>query len=834
MYKEFFPKSFVLLTIAILTVAVASVLYSPWTTVSAQTGEAAGALTVVDSKGKPKSICPLKHTDVKAEISGFISRVVVTQEFENPFKEKIEAVYTFPLPQNAAVDDMTMIVGERTIKGKVLPRDEAQAVYDAAKSSGKVASLLDQERPNIFTQSVANILPGEQVKITISYVDTLKYEDGAYEFVFPMVVGPRYVPGASAGEKGGNGFSSDTDRVPDASRITPNAAPAEMRSGHDISLEVSLDAGLILDSIDSKTHPIDIQRPDLHSAHLRLKDSETIPNKDFILRYDVAGKAIQDALLTHRSEKGGFFTMILQPPERVTAQDVTPKELVFVLDTSGSMSGFPIEKAKETMKLALDNLYPSDTFNLITFAGDTEILFPRPVAATADNLAKAQAFLESRSGSGGTEMMIAIKAALAPSDDQSHVRIVCFMTDGYVGNDMEIISEVQKHQNARVFAFGIGSSVNRFLLDKIAETGRGEVEYVALNDDGSAAARRFHERVRNPLLTDISIDWNSLPVSDVYPQRIPDLFGAKPVILTGRFSRAGRATIKLKGKAAGTDFVREIPVELPDTMASNDVLAPLWARARVDNLMSQDYAGAQAGKMQTDLKKTITQLGIEYRLMTQFTSFVAVEEMVVTDGGKPRRIDVPVEVPEGVNRVDQEQINYSANGGYLMQAYVGRRASRGKSSARLLAGAGGGGGGSAPPPPNAPPVINSITVSPAAPAASPATVSTRPALMMNEQAPAEPQSKLHPSLAAVVQRLRRKTGRPSAAESAFVRDGKADVQIWLTENSNETLTALKALGVEVVFEAKSSKMIIGRLPINKLSALARLKFVKYVAPQTSK
>jgi len=833
MYKEFFPKSFVLLTVAILTVAVASVLNSPWTSVSAQTGDSQGALTVVDAKGNAKSICPLKHTDVKAEISGFISRVVVTQEFENPFKDKIEAVYTFPLPQNAAVDDMTMIVGERTIKGKILPRDEAQAVYDAAKSSGKVASLLDQERPNIFTQSVANILPGEQVKITISYVDTLKYEDGAYEFVFPMVVGPRYVPGASTGEKGGNGFSSDTDRVPDASRITPNAAPAGMRSGHDISLEVSLDAGLILDSVDSKTHSIDIQRPDLHSARLRLKDSETIPNKDFILRYDVAGKAIQDALLTHRSEKGGFFTMILQPPERVTAQDVTPKELVFVLDTSGSMEGFPIEKAKETMKLALNNLYPSDTFNLITFAGDTEILFPQPVAATADNLSKAQAFLESRSGSGGTEMMTAIKAALAPSDDQSHVRIVCFMTDGYVGNDMEIISEVQKHQNARVFAFGIGSGVNRFLLDKIAEAGRGEVEYVGLNDDGSAAARRFHERVRNPLLTDISIDWNGLPVSDVYPQRIPDLFGAKPVILTGRFLKAGRATIRLKGKMASSDFVREIPVELPETMASHDVLAPLWARARVDNLMSQDYAGAQVGKMQAQLKKTITQLGIEYRLMTQFTSFVAVEEMIVTDGGQPRRIDVPVEVPEGVNRVDQEQVNVQANFGYAMQGFIGRRA---KSSARIISGGGygggsaGGGGGGAP---SATPSSVVSPVTPAPPPAYPSTISPRESLV--KELPFEaPGPKLHPSVLAVVQRLRRKASRPSAAEAAFVRNGKADVQIWLTENSDEALKSLKALGVEVVFEAKSSKMIIGRLPINKLGALARLKFVKYVAPQTSK
>src|SRR6185369_9203071 len=334
-----------------------------------------------------------------------------------------------------------------------------------------------------------------------------------------------------------------------------------------------------------------------------------------------------DAMLVHRAPHGnqsdGFFTFILQPPDRVTAEDVMPKEIVFVLDTSGSMDGFPTEKAKETMRLALDGLYPQDTFNLITFAGDTSILFPEPVRATPANLARAKRFLNSREGNGGTEMMKAVKAALEPSDSRDHVRIVCFMTDGYVGDDMEIISEVRKHPNARVFSFGIGGSVNRFLLDKMAEHGRGEVEYVPLNADGSAAARRFHERVRNPLLTDITIDWGGLPVADVYPQRIPDLFGAKPLVVTGRYSAAGRASIRLKGKMGGNDFVREIPVEFPETMASHDVLAPLWARARIDNLMGQDYAGAQTGNMNKELKDTITQLGIEFRLMTQFTSFVA-------------------------------------------------------------------------------------------------------------------------------------------------------------------------------------------------------------------
>ncbi len=815
MFKEFFPRSFVLLALGILTIPIALALYSPGTVVSAQTGDTPGSLTVVDAQGRARSTCPLKHTDVKADISGFISRVTVTQQFENPFKEKIEAVYTFPLPQNAAVDDMTMLVGERTIKGKILPREEAQAVYEAAKSGGKVASLLDQERPNIFTQSVANILPGEKIKIVISYVEVLNYDEGAYEFVFPMVVGPRYVPGTPTGESKGNGASSDTDRVPDASRITPRLA--EMRSGHDISLEVNLDAGLIVDDVSSKTHPIDVQRPDNRSARLKLKDSETIPNKDFILRYDIAGKAVQDALLTHASDKGRFFTLILQPPERVTAEDVTPKELVFVLDTSGSMSGFPIEKAKETMRLALDNLYPSDTFNLITFSGDTHILFPQPVPATKQNLNKAQAFLESRSGGGGTEMMTAIKAALAPSDDQSHIRIVCFMTDGYVGNDMEIISEIQKHQNARVFSFGIGNGANRFLLDKMAEVGRGEVEYVTLVEDGSAAARRFHERIRNPLLTDISIDWNGLPVADVYPQRIPDLFGAKPVILTGRFSNSGRATIRLKGKMAGSDFVREIPVEFPETMASHDVLAPLWARARIDSLMGQDYLGAQQGSMQAGLKETITQLGIEYRLMTQFTSFVAVEEMIVTDGGQPRRIDVPVEVPAGVDRRmvagDVETSRAYAFG--LSSAGLSNRASA--PPAKAVSGAGAGGG-----------VVVGRRIAP-----KPVSTANAP-----DDSPefvgGEVRQKLHASLFAVVERLKNKQTLPTSDEAKFVRNGKAEVQIFLIDKSVETLAKLKELGVEVVLDAKNSNIIIGRLPIDKLEILSTLKFVRYVAPQLSR
>jgi len=501
--------------VAILGAGLVGFLSGPTPVAFANTGwvgDQSGALLVLDEEGKPAQAFPLKHTAITIQVSGPLARAQVTQQFENPYSDKIEAVYTFPLPQNAAVDDMTLTVGDRVVKGTIKKREEARAIYEAAKRRGNVAGLLDQERPNIFTQSVANILPGEQISITISYVETLSNDGGVYSVVFPMVVGPRYIPGQPIAQAPllGGGWAYDTDQVPDASHITPPVLKPGTRSGHDLSLSVKIDAGMPIHHVQSTTHEILITNSKDSQVEVHLQQEATIPNKDFILTYAVAGENIRDAVLTHRNGENGFFTLLLQPPDRVKIDEVTPKELVFVLDTSGSMSGFPLEKAKETMRLAIDGLNPRDTFNLITFAGDTHILWPEPVPATSSNVRKAQAFLSSRMGGGGTEMMKAIRAALEPSDSQEHVRIVCFMTDGYIGNDMAIVGEIQKHPNARVFAFGIGSSVNRFLLDKMAEHGRGEVEYVGLKDDGSAAARRFHERVQHPLLTDLSVDWDDL------------------------------------------------------------------------------------------------------------------------------------------------------------------------------------------------------------------------------------------------------------------------------------------------------------------------------------
>jgi Ca-activated chloride channel homolog len=583
-----------------------------------------GRLLALDAEGKLAGQLTLKHTDVKADVTGFLSRVTVTQLFENPFEGQMEAVYVFPLPQAAAVDDMTMTIGGRTIRGRIMRREEAKDVYEQAKASGQVASLLDQERPNIFTQSVANISPGQPVQVTISYVETLKYEEGSYEWSFPMVVGPRYVPGGDEGAAPDNAGAAATP-VPDAARIQTAPVPSE-RPGRDVSIEITLDAGVPLDGLSSALHEVDILRPDDRRAVVRLKNLETIPNRDFVLKYDVSGGKIEDAVLAHRAGRGGFFTLIMQPPERVTVGDVTPKELVFVVDTSGSMGGFPIEKATETAGLALDGLYPQDTFNVITFAGATKILFEEPVPATPENIARAKKLLREQGAGGGTEMMKAIRAALEPSDSQAHVRIVCFMTDGQVGDDLAIIGEVQKHKNARVFAMGFGDSPNRFLLDKITEYGRGEAEYVTQAGDTSKVAERFHRRVREPLLTDISVEWEGVTVSDVFPKIVPDLFSAKPVILSGRYAKGGRGVLRLRGKMSGRDFSRELAVELPESEARHDVLATLWARRKIDDLMGRDMRGLQAGTVGDELREAITRLGLDYRLMTQFTSFVAVDD----------------------------------------------------------------------------------------------------------------------------------------------------------------------------------------------------------------
>jgi Ca-activated chloride channel family protein len=600
-----------------------------------------------------------------------------------------------------------------------------------------------------------------------------------------------------------------------------------VRAGHDISLELAIDAGVPIQELTSSSHEIDIEHTATHTAKVTLRNQEEIPNRDFILKYKVAGSQISDAILTSaasaksRFATGGYFSLILQPPVRVPESDITPKELVFVLDTSGSMMGFPIEKGKAMVEKALDELYPGDTFNLITFSGDTQILFPEPVFPTADNIRIAKQFLAGRSGNGGTEMMKAIRASLAPSDAQDHIRIVCFITDGFVGNDMEIIGEVQKHPHARVFSFGIGSSVNRFLLDGMAKAGRGAVEYVTLHDDADKASHRLYERIRSPLLTDVSIDWERMPVAEVYPTRIPDLFSGQPLVITGRYTGSAHGTIRLRGTRAGEAFVRDIAVDFGSHAPADGLIANFWARRKIDDLMSQDWSGAQRGNMKPALQDQITAIGLDYGLMTQFTSFVAVEDRVVTTSGKPERVEVPVEMPEGVSREGifgepSQSMQFARAGSFTAAQTVGV-------AGGVAGGVGSGvfylnksGPAAAPPPP---PIARGTRDSEEMDASTHA----------EEKPPSKErallESKVAPALLATFDCWQKsKSGCNSA------QDGKVEITIWLTEVSNTALEQLKQLGFEISADRSSSKSVVGRLPLEKLEALAHLSQVKFMSP----
>ena len=781
-----------------------------------------GCLQAVDKEGKDLGVCPLEHTDVHADIAGFIARVTLTQTFGNPFEEPIEAVYCFPLSERGAVDSMTMKIGDRTIRGLIKERDEARRIYQAARDAGKAASLLDQERPNIFTQSVANILPGNRIEITISYVEYLKYEDGEYAFAFPMVVGPRYIPGQPAGPNG-------TDQVPDAGRITPPITPEGTRAGHDIALTVHLDAGLPIHDIRSELHAIDTEQPSDTQAVVRLTKKREIPNRDFILKYRVAGEDIADAILTHTGAKGGFFTLVLQPPERVAPEFITPKEMLFVIDCSGSMRGFPIQKAKQTMRTCIQAMNPNDTFNLVSFAGGVGYCFDRPVLNTPENRRKALDYLDNLEGSGGTEMMKAIHAALEDQNDPERLRIVCFMTDGFIGNDMAILDAIQKNaQTARVFSFGIGNGINRFLLEGMGRVGRGAAEIVTLESDADAATQRFHERIHSPLLTDITVDFGDLAVEDVYPDpgALPDLFAAQPLVLKGRYTHEGQGVITLRGNTALGPFERQIPVTLPADAPEHDILAPLWARARIAWLMEQDWLGAQQGTPEADIKAAVTQLGLDFNLVTQYTSFVAVEERVINENGKPKTVQVPVEMTDGVSyegvfgerraQVARKSARYAPAGAPMAEQAT--RFGRGRTNLRALGYLAGSTAADASAPRPCPP--------PPKPAHRPAIIA-EPVSQASVDQDKKALSKLHPAL----RNLEAKLVNGNYTQGAVkVRNGWVEVFIHLNDDSEESLQALRKLGVRIVSVARSSMRIYAKVRVEDLETVAKLDCVKRIAP----
>ncbi|MFQ5802220.1 MAG: VIT domain-containing protein [Candidatus Methylomirabilales bacterium] len=617
---------------------------------------------------------PLRHTDVQAEISGFIARVKVTQTFFNPYDEKIEAVYVFPLPHTAAVDDMTMVIGDHRIVGVVKRRAEARAIYEQALMQGLTASLLEQERPNIFTQSVGNIKPHQEIVIEISYVDVLKYDMGMYDFHFPMVVGPRYIPGAPISKKPdlpdelkgkvgtvkgptegpdakGTGWSPDTDRVKDASRITPPVLKPGYRTGHDISLSVRLDAGVPIQDIKIVNHQASLDRINESRAVATLSPADSVPNKDFAMKYAVVGEKPEMALLAHSKGPGqGYFLLMIQPKIDEHLAKAPPREIVFLIDVSGSMSGAPTKKVQEAMQQFFKLSKSDDTIQVVTFASRATKLFREPVPATAENVSRALNFTEGIRGGGGTEMLKGIKMVLNEPLDPERVRIVVMLTDGFIGNEAQIIEEVGRRAGDRIrfWVLGIGSSPNRFLLDGVAKVGGGMSAVIELRTDPTELVTQIVERIHRAQLAEIQIDWNGLSVFETYPRKIPELWAGRPVILFGRYGNGGSTTIELSGLAEGEPISYALDVTLPSEEREHGVLSKVWARNKIADLSSQMFYGDTP-----EVVEEITQIALDYRLLTQYTSFVAVDESEVPPIGEeltpPRRVVIPVPLPEGVS-----------------------------------------------------------------------------------------------------------------------------------------------------------------------------------------
>ncbi len=629
---------------------------------------------------------PLRHTDVHGSINGYLSSVTVTQQFHNPFNGKIEAVYVFPLPENAAVNDFVMKVGDRTIRGIIREREQAEQIYNEARSQGYVASLLTEERPNIFTQKVANIEPGKSIDIAITYYSTLAYVDGAYEFVFPMVVGPRFNPpatlpadadsdrdlraGSITGSRDGIGAVSrgahgSSGQISEVQYLRPGE-----RSGHDISLVLSIDAGgALIDNITCKSHVIESRR-DGSRVDVRLRPLDAVPNKDFVLRYSLAGDGVRSALLAATGERGSHFSLMLVPPDESKNLRRHPLELVFVLDCSGSMNGEPLAQAKRAIERALRQLQPTDTFQLIRFSNNADSLGPAPLPATPDNIRRGLAYLRTLSSEGGTMMIEGIKAALDFPHDPARLRFVSFLTDGYIGNEAEILGQIQHRLGpTRIFSFGVGSSVNRYLMDSMARVGRGGVAYVAQGDSSTDIIDAFMERISRPAMTDLSIDWGSLPVdaSEVFPRRLPDLFAGRPVVIAGKLMNSSSpdgAAVRITGTINGERRTITVPVQFSSAHASNHAvptsaaessfallplpdssaaLAMVWARRKIADIA--EAATADTAVNATDL---IRSLALRYGLLSRYTAFVAVDSLTRTEGSFGTSVAVPVNMPDGV------------------------------------------------------------------------------------------------------------------------------------------------------------------------------------------
>ncbi len=597
---------------------------------------------------------PLKHTHVSAKITEFVAEVEVRQTYENSAENPIEVLYVFPLPENSAVNHLHMQIGEREINAEIKKREEARRTYEKAKKEGHTAALLKQERPNVFTQSVANIPPKSKIEVVVRYVQDLSYDAGWYEFVFPMVVGPRYMPGgALTGPQSGKGTHVDTTRVPDASRISPPYVGKGTRSGHDISLEVVANAGLPLKDIDVPTHQVVKRTLSDGSLKLALKDQASVPNRDFVFRYRVSDSRPRATLFTSNASGPGYFSLVIQPPAVDVEGLVGRRELIFVVDVSGSMSGLPLSLCREAINNALAGLRPMDTFNVITFAAGTRRLFAGAQPVNQVTLRQAQSFVSDMRAGGGTEMSKAIDAALSPNLTPGRHRYVFFLTDGFVGNEAELIAKGKRFTQdastqgarARVFTMGVGSSPNRYLIDGLSKAGRGVATYTTSREDPMGAVNRFYHVIDQAILTDLHIDWGGMDARQVTPNQVPDLFASHALTLHGQYTKPPSSALKISARAAKQRYdLQVVRKDAPLGDRSKQVLGSIWARGKIDDFEEL----IRSGERRDQAEASITKLGLEFNLVTRFTSFVAVDKSRVIEGPLSSTLQ-PLDGPEGVD-----------------------------------------------------------------------------------------------------------------------------------------------------------------------------------------
>ncbi|MEG4420031.1 VIT domain-containing protein [Microcoleus sp. LAD1_D5] len=607
-----------------------------------------GGLFVKGQNTAREQVFPLKQTEVKAKIAGNISRVEVVQKFENPFPESLEAVYVFPLPDEAAVDDMEIKIGSRTIKADIKLREEALEIYQKARQQGRTAGLLEQERDNIFTQSLANIKPGEKIEVTIRYTESLKFAGGDYEFVFPMVVGPRYISGNTT----------------DADRINPPVLPPGTRSGHNIAVSVEIDAGVAIGDVRSTSHQITTDRSG-NIVQVQLANSDTIPNKDLILRYRVAGENTRATILTQSDQRGGHFATYMIPALNYKTNEIVPKDVVFLMDTSGSQQGEPLAKSKELMRRFIQGLNPNDTFTIIDFANTATALSTTPLPNTAANRQRAINYIDKLQANGGSELLNGIQAVMNfPAPATGRLRSIVLITDGYIGNENEVLARVQRSLKPgnRLYSFGVGGSVNRFLLNRLAEVGRGTSQVIRQDEPSAEAAEKFFRQINSPVLTNIQISWEGMGEKpEIYPIAPPDLFTSQPLVLFGKKTDRANGQLRIRGTlAGGKAYEQVLPVNFAQSGArqrestsvaagatdfGNPAVAQLWGRSRIKDLMNQMFGGETKS-----LVEAVTNTALTYRLLSEYTAFVAVsEEVRVEPDGSRRRVQVPVELPQGVS-----------------------------------------------------------------------------------------------------------------------------------------------------------------------------------------